>query len=70
MKFQRDGHHQRQTQTDLRGRVSVLVRLYDPSKRAYLKGNLTRTISVKDATVSEVVAAVEQALFGEEDRQT
>lgn len=54
-----------QPRMDETGTVQVRVILLGPSKNAAQKGNVTKALSVSDAKVSEVFAAIERALFGE-----
>jgi hypothetical protein len=47
--------------SDKRGQVQVrVVRAYASNP---VKGNITRTVTIKDAKVSEVFAAIERGLF-------
>jgi len=48
--------------SDEEGSVRVIVSLFRDSK--YVTGNICRTVTVANARVSEVAAAVEEALFG------
>lgn len=48
--------------SDEEGSVRVIVQLFRDSK--YVTGNISRTVTVANARVSEVAAAVEEALFG------
>ena len=50
-----------------RGKIFVRVFMEDSvrKKGQAMKGNVTRSISVSDATVLEVSEAIELALFGE-----
>ena len=47
--------------TDLVGRVIVRVILIERGKNKNMKGNLTRTFTVNDATVSEVAETTRDA---------
>ena len=59
-KFKR-GSEKKSDRKDETGKVVVFVALRDGQK--YRKGNVSRTITVHDAKVSEVSNAIEQALF-------
>jgi len=67
MKYKR--HITQRSQIDGRGVVSILIRLkpLDGAARGYQKGNLTRTLNVKDAQVGEIASAIESLLFYEEE---
>ncbi len=47
--------------TDKEGKVIVFIAMRNGQK--YLKGNITKTITVHDAKVSEVFEAIDEALF-------
>ena len=52
---------------DERGRVLIRVCLSEPTgNHNPVKGNISRTITVANATVTEVRDAIDQSLFGEE----
>lgn len=55
------------TLTDLRGSINIRVSLLDSN--GVVKGNLNKSVTIKDATVSEVFAALEQFLFEEEGKK-
>lgn len=64
MTFQRArGKHSTQ-KSDNVGTVAILVRLITPAG-THVKGNVMRQCSIKNATVSEVFAAIEKALFNQ-----
>lgn len=46
-----------------RGWIRVYVRLIHRGSSAVVKGNISKTVTVKDSTVTEVMAAIERALF-------
>jgi hypothetical protein len=51
---------------DSRGKVRVFIRrVNEHGKPGYLKGNINRSITVYDATVTEVADIIERALGGE-----
>ena len=52
-----------QHSTDSNGTVIVSLHLTVNGK--YAKGNMTRTVTIHDATVSGVKEVIEKALFGE-----
>lgn len=55
--------------TDLSGEVTVQVWIRDPKNSQHrMAGNISRTIAVADAKVSEVLAVIETALFGAPSR--
>ena len=51
--------------TDRVGRIIVRVILIERGKNKNMKGNLTRTFTVNDATVSEVAELTRQACLDE-----
>ncbi len=54
--------------TDERGTVRIRIALADPEDaRGFLPGNMTKQISVSDATVGKVVERIEHALFGKKN---
>lgn len=59
-KFERQ-NSRRQPTSDDTGSVRVTVILYEGSSNK--KGNITRSLTVDKAKVSDVFAAIEQALF-------
>ena len=60
-RFKRSAHAgARKNLTDVRGTVQVLVRLQYGSPNQ--KGSLSRSLSLKDAKVSEVFKAIENTL--------
>ncbi len=61
-KFKRDG----QKTTDSRGRVVIRISLANAKEYTPLRNNLVQVMAVSDAKVSEVFAAIERALFGED----
>ena len=58
--------------TDDRGNVQIKILHVGPGRNpTYKKGNITRTITIKDTTVSEIAATIEDTLFGQlEEKQT
>lgn len=48
---------------DKEGRVRIYVRLISPDNSALIRGNITRTITIDGATVTDVADAIESALF-------
>lgn len=50
--------------TDVRGKVRVVVRSI-ASNGKFLKGNVTRTLTFRDARVSEVASAIKERLIGD-----
>jgi|TARA_Y100000034_G_scaffold128774_1_gene183988 transcriptional/translational regulatory protein YebC/TACO1 len=60
--------HQRARQSkgfrDAKGTVGIQVTLRDGQK--YVKKNISKYMSIRDAKVSEIAAEVEKALFGDE----
>ena len=52
---------------DNRGRIVVQVGLRTPKGGLYVKGNITRYLTIKDAKVSEVITAIAEALFEDEE---
>ena len=55
--------------TDRVGRIIVRVILIERGKNKNMKGNLTRTFTVNDATVSEVAELTRQAGLRSEERR-
>lgn len=47
---------------DSRGRVQISIRLVEPGGRVVV-GNVSRTMSVADTTVTDVANAIDRALF-------
>lgn len=64
-KFRRAGHYDQKV--DAIGLVKVKIYLVDPSKtnNTMVKTSIIRSLSVKQAKVSDVFAAIESALFEE-----
>lgn len=61
----------RPTGTDLRGTVRVMVTLADPErpKGTYsVRGNMTKTMTIRKAKVSEVAQAIHLWLFEAEEK--
>lgn len=44
---------------------SVVVRIERREKAGFVKGNVTKAFTIKEAKVSDVAARVEKALFGD-----
>jgi hypothetical protein len=63
-KFKRAWAGRRESDMDVIGNVRVQVWLVDPANsHGALKSNLRRSMTVSQAKVSDVVAAIEKALF-------
>ena len=63
MKFERP---RPRNEADDIGRIIVQVTLRSTKNRVHTKGNMIRSTTIANARVSEVFAAIEKALFGEE----
>lgn len=62
-KFKRSPYD-RKTLKDNEGNVTIRITLCDKDKRGCsIKGNLSKTITIQNAKVSEVYKALEKALF-------
>jgi hypothetical protein len=61
-KFVRGGYGSNHKKDD---KGTVCVKIYLVKGSTPVKGNKSRSVTIKDVTVSEVMAAIEQALFGD-----
>jgi hypothetical protein len=58
---------QRPEKTDERGTVTIIIQRRDG--KSYVKGSLIRSLTVRDAKVSEVFPLVYRSLFGKDPEQ-
>lgn len=69
--FERGGRTRKEDMVDKRGSVYVVIKRIgtgeDAAKGHPVKGNISRSLTVSGAKVSEVYEAVEGFLFGEEN---
>ena len=67
-RFTRSFREPRNTKDD-RGKIAIRILLVGGKGNTHKKGNITRTLAIKDATVSEVQRLLERILFEEEGEQ-
>ncbi len=65
--YERSVHHARRNTEDANGRIRIKIIKLDPRGQNHTKGNITRTITLKDGKVSDVATTIERALFGQEE---